>query len=256
MPTIVVHDFETTSLDLKTTQIVQSAVALVEVQEDGNWDFITKWTGLHNPGVPIPEEASEIHGIYDKDVEDCAHANSVLPLVYQSAYNPAGHPALRWVKENPAGLMGFNSNAFDNLIAGREGYLPAPLPEYDMAVAAIRLLSKGTISRGRLVDMYQDLLGREPTNAHDAMADVVMTLDCIKPAMSALGYDSASEFLHSLTVAQVDRHMVMPFGKHRGKKLVDVPRSYLKWLHKQDVIPDLKESALATLKVPLTATTS
>lgn len=26
-------------------------------------------------------------------------------------------------------------------------------------------------------------------------------------------------------------HDEMPFGKHRGKKLSDVPKSYLKWLY-------------------------
>lgn len=38
----------------------------------------------------------------------------------------------------------------------------------------------------------------------------------------------------------IPRHMItdkdlMPFGKHKGKKIADVPPSYLLWLYDQDL---------------------
>lgn len=53
-------DLETTGLDPLEARIVQAAVVLVDA--DGS-ERATSWHGIVDPGVPIPAEASKIHGI-------------------------------------------------------------------------------------------------------------------------------------------------------------------------------------------------
>ncbi len=60
---IVFIDLETTGLNPSADIIVE--ITLLKLDLDGNEKFITK---LINPEVPIPEEATAIHGIRDSDV--------------------------------------------------------------------------------------------------------------------------------------------------------------------------------------------
>jgi DNA polymerase-3 subunit epsilon len=58
--TLIALDLETTGLDPLDDRIVQAAV--VVVAEDGTVSD-QSWDGIVDPGVPIPAEASNIHGI-------------------------------------------------------------------------------------------------------------------------------------------------------------------------------------------------
>ena len=58
-------DLETTGVDTSADRIVELAV--VKLHQDGRRET---WTRRINPGVPIPEVATAIHGIADTDVED------------------------------------------------------------------------------------------------------------------------------------------------------------------------------------------
>lgn len=61
---IIAFDLETTSADPEEARIV--SVGLVELRPDGSIE--SSYETLVDPGVPIPAEASEIHGIKDVDV--------------------------------------------------------------------------------------------------------------------------------------------------------------------------------------------
>ncbi|MBT6005624.1 MAG: 3'-5' exonuclease, partial [Prolixibacteraceae bacterium] len=91
---VVFLDLETTGINVVTDRIVE--IALLKIKLDGNEE--EKLFRI-NPEIPIPDEASQIHGIYDKDVED--------------------EPTFKEVAKNLAkfiegcDLGGFNSNRFD-----------------------------------------------------------------------------------------------------------------------------------------------
>ena len=62
---LVVFDLEATGLNKRTDRIV--AIALVRYEPIGTTEQVSY---LLNPGIPIPEEVTRIHGIADVDVKD------------------------------------------------------------------------------------------------------------------------------------------------------------------------------------------
>ena len=69
---LVVFDLETTGTQVGVDRIVE--IAMIKVEVDGTVIRKPEKSGaehriLVNPEMPIPIEASLIHGVYDKDVE-------------------------------------------------------------------------------------------------------------------------------------------------------------------------------------------
>ena len=62
---ILFFDLETTGTNVATDRIVE--ISLVKLYPDETQDIIT--TRI-NPGIPIPQEATAVHGIADDDVKD------------------------------------------------------------------------------------------------------------------------------------------------------------------------------------------
>ena len=58
-------DLETTGINLGTDRIVE--IAIVKILPDKSRSIKRK---LINPGIPIPPESSEVHGITDEMVKD------------------------------------------------------------------------------------------------------------------------------------------------------------------------------------------
>jgi DNA polymerase-3 subunit epsilon len=65
---VAVIDFETTGIDALGCRAVSMAIVHCNLGR-GNAEIV--YNQRFNPGEPIPEGASKVHGIYDKDVEDC-----------------------------------------------------------------------------------------------------------------------------------------------------------------------------------------
>ncbi len=61
---LVVFDLETTGIDIGESRVVEFGAA---VYEDGRW---SRRRTRVNPGIPIPKEASEVHGIDDAAVAE------------------------------------------------------------------------------------------------------------------------------------------------------------------------------------------
>ena len=87
-------DLETTGVDVFTDRIVSWAVGLV-----GGGQPTLMRTGLVNPGIPIPDGASAIHGIHDHDVLD-------QPLTVEAADRIA--VALTQAMSNGLPVVGWN----------------------------------------------------------------------------------------------------------------------------------------------------
>ena len=91
---IVFLDLETTGVNVATDRIVE--IAFVKVNVNGSEE--EKLLRI-NPGVHIPEETSEIHGIYDDDVKNEPTFKEVAKILAKFIEG--------------CDLAGFNSNRFD-----------------------------------------------------------------------------------------------------------------------------------------------
>ena len=65
---LAVIDLETTGIDPKCDRIIE--VSVLKLAPGGEADHRTRRV---NPGVPIPPEATAVHGITDDDVADMPH---------------------------------------------------------------------------------------------------------------------------------------------------------------------------------------
>ena len=153
---IIYFDAETTGVETETARIIE--LACIKYNVDGTQE---EKTILVNPGVPIPVEASDVHGITDEIVKD-------KPFFKQYA-----QAVRNWF--DGCDLAGFNSDNFDIPLlsaeferAGLEGINWNPNLLDIMKL--YRLLYPNTLS-----DVYKRLTGKELEGAHGALIDIMGT---------------------------------------------------------------------------------
>jgi DNA polymerase III subunit epsilon len=246
---LCVFDLETTGTNINADRIIE--IAVIKVMPNG--ETIRK-SDLVNPTIPIPAESSRIHGITDDDV--------------------AGKPTFKEVAKEyarffeGADLAGFNVLKFDIPILVEE-LLRAGV-EFDYSRKKIidaqrifHLMEKRTLSAA-----YQFYVNKELNNSHTAEADTQATLEVLmaqiarydgQPVVDGMGntigeIKNDMEALSQLTGADMvdlagrivrnDKgEEVFNFGKHKGKRVVDVFKtesSYYDWMMNGDFALDTK----------------
>jgi len=80
--------------------------------------------------------------------------------------------------------------------------------------------------------------GIEANNAHRALDDVIILHQVFSLMIDDLSMDAIIELMSQ---KQILRHM--PFGKHRGTPLKEMPPGYVRWLHENGALdkPDNQE---------------
>lgn len=155
-------DLEATGLNVVKDKIVQ--LALVIYYADGSTPM--EISMLINPGIPIPPDISDIHGITDEMVRNKPSFSDIA----QSLLNTIGD----------ADLAGYNSNRFD---------VPMLLEEfanagYDFPMENRRTLDMQAIFHKMeprtLRAAYRYYCGERLENAHDALVDVKATVEVFK----------------------------------------------------------------------------
>lgn len=241
-------DLETTGVRIGKDRIVQ--VAVVRLHPDGSRD---SWQSLVNPGMPIPAEATAIHGISDMDV---ALAPSLERLAPELLDQLAG-----------CDLSGFNVLRFDLPFLTEE--LLRVGVEWD--TARLRVVDVQRIFHQKekrdLSAALRFYTGKEHAGAHDALADVEATTDVLLAQLerySDLPQDVAGlgSFSGDLDRAPdpagkllFDRNgaVCLSFGKYRGYTLEHIGRNdpgYLQWLMTKAELP---ASTLAVMRATLAA---
>ncbi|MFM7021090.1 MAG: exonuclease domain-containing protein [Aquirufa sp.] len=242
-------DLETTGIMVNKDRIVEISIAKANI--DGSVEIKTRRV---NPGIPIPLEASLVHGIYDADV--------------------ANEPNFKQVAKSLAGflegcdLAGFNSNRFD---------VPMLVEEFLRAEVDFDMKNRKLVDAQRIFHMmeprnltaaYRFYCDKELIGAHGAEADVLATLEVLNAqvkryANTPLKDSEGNEYfpiqndvnaLHELSASNSidfanrmiynkNQVAVFNFGKHMGRPVLEVLKSdpsYYDWMMKGDFPMDTK----------------
>jgi|SRR5690606_33400511 DNA polymerase-3 subunit epsilon len=236
---IVWFDLETTGLDKQNDRIVQ--IAIIRIQEDGTpFEF----TSLINPGIPIPKEASDVHGITDDMVKDQPTFVQLMPKIG------------RFFSGDIA-IGGYNSNSFD---------IPFLVNEMSRAGFTIDLTNVPFIDPLNIFKRKEErtleaamkfYCGKQLEGAHDALNDVKATIEVFMAQheryelpndLSELdlycNYDKKRADIQGVFTIDDEGDYVFCQGKHIGKK-AKTEKSYLKWMISADFPKDAKEIALS-----------
>jgi hypothetical protein len=215
------HDYETTGVDAATCGVLQSALWIVTLNQDGSYSVEDKDLMLLNPGKEIHPEASKIHGYYAHDLVDELPWEQYLGEQMETV-NSLGLDA----------VIGFNSTSFDNRIASRVGFkAPASI---DLMKAARKLKTEHKWPSAKLVHFYEYLMGEPMNGAHDASVDVDATMKCFKPLLGWAKVDCLDELMVWMKGDEGTLDMKIGFGKHKGSKIKNLDKPYCKWLLSDD----------------------
>ncbi len=232
---LAVLDLETTGTRIGRDRIVQ--VGIVRLMPDGSRE---QYVSLVNPGMPIPPEATAIHGISDADVSDAPALDAIAAEVIAHL---AG-----------CDLAGFNALRFDLPLLAEE-LLRVGL-EWDSSAARVvdvqRIFhKKEPRDLSAAVRFY---LKRDHARAHDALADVEATADVLLAQLAH--YPDLPATIDALGEFSGDRQrspdaagklcfnaageVCLAFGKYRNWVLETLGRhdpGYLEWLLTKAELP-------------------
>lgn len=215
----VVLDTETTGLNPDVDRVVD--VALVELL-DGRIDTI--YESLVHPERVIPPDASAVHHITYKHVKDAPPWTKVQ-----------GH--VEWGTEGA--IVAAHNAKFDS------GFVRLPNPWLCTYRLAKHLWPELAHHSNQYLRYYFGL-DVEDVSVHRAQGDAFVTAHVLRFEIAEYlrsGAPDDAEALLAFAESPITVH-TMPFGKHRGVPLQDVPKSYLEWAlgNLTDLDDDLKWS--------------
>jgi DNA polymerase-3 subunit epsilon len=248
---IAFFDLETTGVNISTDRIIEICVVRVSPPDEK----VEVKTFRVNPGIPIPDQSSSIHGIYDKDVAD------------KPAFAEIAQQIAAFMKD--CDLGGFNSIRFD---------IPLLIEEFFRVGIEFDISKRKLIDSQRIFHLmeprtlgaaYKFYCNKELENAHSAEADTLATYHILKAQIARYADKQVKDaegkvstpikndmqVLHDFSVGNmVDLagRMVMSdkgdelfnFGKYKGMKVKDTllkDPMYYDWIMKGDFPQDTKK---------------
>lgn len=240
---LVFFDLETTGLDLKRDRIVE--MALIKMTPHGD---VLERVRRFDPEMPIPPEATAVHGITNEDVADeepfCRRARGLAEIL------------------EGCDLSGFNIRRYD---------LPMLLQEFKRCGVPFSLEGRRVIDVQNIFHREEprDLsaaarfyLGREHEEAHTALGDIRTSAAVLGAQLERYetlprDLDGLHEYCEEYAPirTELDRWFSSPEdgrefrrGKHSGRRLDEVARTdpgYLEWMLGAD---DMDEEVLAVVR--------
>lgn len=230
-------DLETTGVNLAEDRIVE--ISIHKALVDGRTE--TKTLRV-NPGIPIPKEASMVHGIYDEDVKDKPKFAQIAEEIKQYLDN--------------CDLAGYNSNRFDFPLLIEE-FLRAGVDfdsdnrKYVDVQRIFHLMEKRTLGAA-----YQFYCNKELTNAHSAEADTIATYEVLLGQLEKYNSElqNSVDFLHDFTndgdfvdfgrrLFKKNGKIYFAFGKNKDREVKEILKKepqYYDWIMKSDFMLDTK----------------
>ena len=242
---ICFFDLETTGVNVVIEWIVE--ISVIKVYPTGK-EHSKTW--LINPGIPIPNVVSAIHGITDEMVKN------------EPAFKDYANEIYDFIKH--CDLAGFNSNKFDIPLLAEE-LLRA---EIDFDLSKIKTIDVQNIfhkmEKRTLSAAYKFYCGKEHDDAHSSMSDTRVTyevflaqLDKYEQLENNVNYLSKfSSIRKSLDLAGFvyendNKKAVFSFGKYKNQEIDEVIEKdpgYFSWIMKSD-FPNYTKKILNQLRL-------
>lgn len=224
---IVFFDLETTGVKISFDRIVQ--IAAIKIFPDGSME--EKQTYV-NPGIPIPAEATAVHGITDEMVKDAPTFKQLSKSLYV------------YMKDSDLG--GYNSDNFDIPLLGAEfNRVGLEFGDWEMNLMDV-LKNERRLAPQKLGDIYFKYTGQVLENAHDAMADVKATVaildaQCKNEEVTIMDIDLMCQgenlrFDLAGKMYMKDGEVFWNFGKNKDKPIKS-DHGYLTWALNWDEMP-------------------
>ena len=239
-------DVETTGLSPYSDRIVE--LSILKIHPDGTEEYKSHRV---NPGIPIPAEATAVHGITDADVAG-------EPMFQQYA------KSIRDFLEG-CDIAGFHVIKFD-----------LPCLEAEFARANVEFSRRGR----QLVDSkviyhqrdprdlqaaYQKYCGKDMVSAHSAEEDAKASAEVLDgqlemyedlprdvPELCALCYESDENFIDSEgKFVWMKDEAILNFGKYEGRLLREIVAEhpdYLEWIIRKDFSAEVKGIAMKAME--------
>ena len=230
---LAIFDLEATGLNITQDRIVE--IAIIKVNPDGSEE---QFHSLVNPEMKIQDEVSQIHHIFDKDVEDKPTFKEIAKQVTDFI--------------GDADLVGFNSNKFDIPLLSEE--LLKVKSDFDVSnrefIDVQNIFHK--MEQRTLSAAYKFYCEKEIEKAHSAMDDTRATWEVMKAQVdrynnlennvsflsefSKAGNNTLLDFAGRLALNK-NKEVVYNFGKNKGKTVKEILISepgYYGWMMNAD----------------------
>jgi len=182
---------------------------------------------LINPGIPIPPEATAIHHISDEMIADAPNFRTVAESFV--AFCP-----------EETVLIAHNNDAFDKLFLENEfKRCGLTFPTYRF-IDTLKWARKYRSDLPRhTLQSLREVYGFPANQAHRALDDVIVLHQVFSVMIDDLPIEKVLELL-----SRPQNLSKMPFGKHQGKPLADIPKDYVSWLAASGAFDKAENQAL------------
>ena len=226
---LIIFDLETTGTNITSDRIVE--IAMIKIYPDYSEEEYCKRV---NPGIPIPPEITEIHGISNEDI-----ANS-------PRFEEIAEEVLNFIADGDLG--GYNSNKFDIPVLAEELMRAGLAVDFSIRkfVDVQNIFHK--MEQRTLAAAYQFYCNKSIENAHSALYDAKATWEVLKAQLDR--YTDLSEKVDELSkfstvgnftlldfagrIAKNEKgEAIYNFGKHKGKSVREVNKiepGYYGWM--------------------------
>ena len=211
--------FDTEATGIKEPVLIEAA--WLELESIEPFTVANPFVQRFNPGKPITLGALATHHIMDEELIDCPPASSFrLP-------DDVGY------------IIGHNVD-FDWEVIGK------PEIKRICTLALARKLWPDLDSHTQSALLYyleRNSAREQLRNAHSALTDVGICAVILEHICQQLGVKTAEDLYAESEKARIPT--TMPFGKHKGLMLADLPSDYKQWLLGQGDIDSYLRKALA-----------
>ena len=212
----IIFDTETTGKN----EAVLIEAAWIRLDSVNPFSLSDKFNQRYNPLKPIELGALATHHILDEELRDCPdYTEFALPT-------------------NTEYIIGHNVDYDWNIIGN-----PDIKRICSLALARRVWPELDSHNQSALLYFVDRQNARDKLkNAHSALADVENCAFILEKVVAKLNVTSIEELWTVSEQARVPTHM--PFGKHKGVAIADIPRDYKAWLLNQDNVDAYLRKAL------------